>query len=501
MKKILVLIILFICNSMIAQNIDWTSNTIDHNPNPKNELSKYFKKEVPKKYLRKANFQPKKNNIVLSFSINNENKPYRISITSFGTPELQKSIKEAFENYPLEKLNLKSLDKKNRYHFQIISKKGYKKIFNCSSKIIVESPPVCNSCEDLEFFEDIKTCLNLEVKKHFYKNVNFNLLKKITSSKKSNLTDEKDIELLLSNEVKLFVQFSVNEEGKLINKKTKVPTILNNEVIKALNTFPVIIKPGTINGIEKQALYSFTVLYKKDETPIYKKRYQEYEDFSKPSVNNELSKYFIEKLSENDLEKINLNRIYNRLIISFEMDKNNTPFNFSTNARSKEVDENMIALFKNLPVSKLNFSDITPFNYYSFQLASFTDNKTIINASSSANYIRNPIYPGCEKSKDNKSAKKCFSKGVQKSFIRKFNSKLPNNLGLSPGKLRVNIYFKINIKGEVSNVSTKLSRPSYAITNEVKRVMKLLPKMTFAPIRNGKPVNVKYNIPFTLIIE
>jgi protein TonB len=107
-----------------------------------------------------------------------------------------------------------------------------------------------------------------------------------------------------------------------------------------------------------------------------------------------------------------------------------------------------------------------------------------------------PVFPGC---KGNKAAlKKCFSKMVQKHFGRKFDSELPNELGLSPGRKRVFIGFKIDRQGNVVNVQAIEPHPK--IKDEVIKVMNLLPKMKPGRQR-GKPVGVKYSIPFTLIVE
>ena len=484
MKKIIILTIFFICNVINAQDIDWSKNAKGHNPNPKNELSLYFKKQVSKKLLKKATFAPRKNNIALSFLINSQNKPYAIKINAFGSKLLKEEILEAFETYPFEKLNLKNLNKKNRYHFQIISKNGNKNIFNCSSKIIVEQPPVCNNCEDLEYFEDIKNCLASEVRNHLYKTLDFSLLNDINE-----------------DSTNLYIKYGVTSGGLKMDKKTKVPLFFKDEVLRALSTFPKIQKEGVLNDIIQQPFYSSYIEFKKGETPVYKNRLQENANFSKPTLDNDLSLFFTEKLSENDLKKINLNRIYNRFVISFELDKNKKIFNINTNARSKEIDRKMIAVFKNFPFEKLNFADITPFNRYSIQVLSFTNNETIVNASSVISYIRIPIYPGCERSKDLKDAKKCFSKGVQKTFGQNFDTELPNRLGLASGKIKVLISFKVNLEGKVSNIYTKLSRSSTPLSNEIKRVMNLIPKMTFAPVNNGKPVNIKYSIPFTLYVK
>ena len=107
-----------------------------------------------------------------------------------------------------------------------------------------------------------------------------------------------------------------------------------------------------------------------------------------------------------------------------------------------------------------------------------------------------PVFPGC---KGNKSAlKKCFSKKVQKHFSRKFNADLPNELGLDPGKKRVFIQFKIDKSGNVVDIKARAPHPK--IKKEVVSVMKKLPKMKPGKQR-GKPVGVKYSIPFTLLVE
>ena len=107
-----------------------------------------------------------------------------------------------------------------------------------------------------------------------------------------------------------------------------------------------------------------------------------------------------------------------------------------------------------------------------------------------------PTYPGC--SGNNQERKDCFSQMVQKHFGKKFNADLPNELGLSPGKKRVFIGFKIDKNGNVVDIQTKAPHPK--IKDEVEKVMSQLPKMKPGKQR-GKPVGVKYSIPFTLIVE
>jgi len=107
-----------------------------------------------------------------------------------------------------------------------------------------------------------------------------------------------------------------------------------------------------------------------------------------------------------------------------------------------------------------------------------------------------PVFPGCKGNKN--ELKACFSKMVQKHFSRKFDADLPNELGLSAGRKRVFIGFKIDKSGNIVNVNARAPHPK--IKSEVIKVMKQLPKMTPGRQR-GKPVGVKYSIPFTLIVE
>ena len=107
-----------------------------------------------------------------------------------------------------------------------------------------------------------------------------------------------------------------------------------------------------------------------------------------------------------------------------------------------------------------------------------------------------PVFPGCKGNKD--QLKKCFSKKVQKHFSRKFDADLPNELGLSAGRKRVFIGFKIDKTGNIVNVNARAPHPK--IKSEVIKVMKQLPRMKPGKQR-GKHVGVKYSIPFTLIVE
>jgi protein TonB len=107
-----------------------------------------------------------------------------------------------------------------------------------------------------------------------------------------------------------------------------------------------------------------------------------------------------------------------------------------------------------------------------------------------------PVFPGCKGSKA--ELKDCFNKKMQKHFGKKFNSDLPNELGLSPGRKRIIMLFKIDKTGNIVDIRAKAPHPR--LQKEAVRIIKLLPKMTPGKQR-GKPVGVKYTLPMRIEVE
>ena len=104
-----------------------------------------------------------------------------------------------------------------------------------------------------------------------------------------------------------------------------------------------------------------------------------------------------------------------------------------------------------------------------------------------------PTFPGCAS-----ADRDCFSKMVKKHISRNFDTDLPNNLGLSAGKKRVFIGFKVDVNGNVIDVQARA--PHVKIKEEVIRVMNTLPKMLPGE-QDGKTVAVNYNIPLSLYVD
>lgn len=451
------------------------------NPNPKNELSKYFKKKISSKLLKKVRYSKSSSSILLYFYLNNQNKPFGIKTNSYINPELRKEITNAFQEYPIEKLNLGELDKKKEYYLQIISKRGNKNVFSCSTEILHRTLPEFDSCKDLNFYKDIETCIKRKIDKHFYNYIHFSLANRFEDKKYFNIK----------------IDLATNEFGNLYIKKAIAPRIFLNGIKNAVDSFPAFKIPSLANGTKTLHNYTFNVKFKKGDAPKYREP-DNYDSIFKTNSINNFAEFLSKKIDKETLKSANLNRIKNRVILSFELDKKNKPFNIKTTSRSSFLNEKIITLFKQYPIDKLNFSNKSSFNNYILQILSFEDNKVVIKTNPVVVYERIPVFPGCEESKNSKEAKNCFNKGIQLHFMKKFDTSIPKKLKLSPGRKRIFISFKVNTEGKITDIITRAPHPD--IENEVISVMKTLPKIQ-PGIQIGRPVNVKYNIPFTILVK
>ena len=205
--------------------------------------------------------------------------------------------------------------------------------------------------------------------------------------------------------------------------------------------------------------------------------------------------------SENDVAETTFNEYQGKIKIENEVyfiKQNELGETIGFSSKGQKVD--ILSLLPESVVA-LNFEDgklITEFNYESKKPKLNYDVKSEVRLEteevSFMNIHKAPTFPGCET-----GDKKCFSNMVQKHFSRNFNADLPKNLGLSKGKKRVFIGFKIDKHGAI--VDVKVKAPHKDIKNEVIAVMSSLPKMIPGELESGKKVAVKYNIPFTILVE
>ncbi len=107
-----------------------------------------------------------------------------------------------------------------------------------------------------------------------------------------------------------------------------------------------------------------------------------------------------------------------------------------------------------------------------------------------------PLFPKC-KNNTNEKAKKCFKSSMQTHFSKNHYPEVFSEEGV---KGRILIQFVIDIHGNPQNIQVASAKPSEAITNEIKRIIKKLPQFT-AGKEKGIPVNVVYTFPLNLTIH
>lgn len=104
-----------------------------------------------------------------------------------------------------------------------------------------------------------------------------------------------------------------------------------------------------------------------------------------------------------------------------------------------------------------------------------------------------PTFPGCAD-----GDKKCLNLSLTKFVQKNFNADLTKGLGLSPGKKRIYVQFKITKDGTIKDINARAPHP--ALKEEAIRLAEKLPKMKPGEYK-GKKVNVGYTLPITFIVE
>lgn len=114
------------------------------------------------------------------------------------------------------------------------------------------------------------------------------------------------------------------------------------------------------------------------------------------------------------------------------------------------------------------------------------------------NFIQQvPVYPGCEKFKDNDGRKKCMSDKINQLVRKKFNADIASIYGLT-GMQVIHVGFKIDKTGHVTDIETR--SPHKALDEEAARVVKLIPNMTPGK-QNDRNVGVIYNLPIKFQVQ
>ncbi|WP_243452251.1 energy transducer TonB [Tenacibaculum finnmarkense] len=106
---------------------------------------------------------------------------------------------------------------------------------------------------------------------------------------------------------------------------------------------------------------------------------------------------------------------------------------------------------------------------------------------------KTPTFPGCQE-----NDKECFNNSLLHFVKENFDTKLVNSLGLSAGKKRAYVQFKIDKKGAIIDI--KARTPHKKIEEAVIAVLQKLPKIIPGEIA-GKVVETGYVLPISFNVE
>ncbi|WNH11098.1 energy transducer TonB [Thalassobellus suaedae] len=110
-----------------------------------------------------------------------------------------------------------------------------------------------------------------------------------------------------------------------------------------------------------------------------------------------------------------------------------------------------------------------------------------------------PVYKGCDKTLSNAEIKKCMSYKISELISKNFNIRIANKIGLPNGLVKINVIFKIDKHGKVTEISSRAPHPE--LEKEAIRVIKLIPDMERPGIQRGKPVTVPYSLPINFMVD
>ncbi|TDQ22876.1 M56 family metallopeptidase [Tenacibaculum caenipelagi] len=104
-----------------------------------------------------------------------------------------------------------------------------------------------------------------------------------------------------------------------------------------------------------------------------------------------------------------------------------------------------------------------------------------------------PTFPGCAE-----GDKYCFHKSMSRFVQENFDMSITKNLGLSEGKKRIYVQFKISKQGKVIDVKARAPHPT--LKQHAEEIMQKLPQMQPGE-KDGKIVSTGYVIPITLNVD
>ena len=448
-------------------------------PNPKNDLSRYFRNRIDSNLLDAFKVNDTLNNkkrVYLTFHFNKENKVTSISVNS-PYYELNKSITDAFKDFDIEKLNIPVRSPLNIYTLQILSKEGDKMVINCSTDIVYDRYPVFEGCESVTSYSKMKSSINKLLEAHIAKNISPDAIKKA----------------MVLGSLTLKPKFIINEKGavELINSEIAKDS-LAKELNRVVALFPKAKTPPTRNGKPTRIIFVGSAHLQIDSQ---NEKYVADVIKSKDSTlnpNSELALHFKKFITEDELKKNAFPLNKNSIDISFNIDKNGKRIAVKAHSNSLALNNRLVEIFTNFPIEKLNIKSSSVLESYHYTIITKGYSTNVIQCNENPNVSLPAFFNQiCEKSDSPEELKNCFWGNIDNIIFKNFDTRLLSKTKLN-GEVKVRCNFQVDAEAKIVNV--KVQAPNPIIANEIEEIIKSIPNLYKPAYWNGKAVTSSFGI-------
>ena len=455
-------------------------------PDKTNDLSKYFKHHIDSRLLntyKVSDTVEDNKHVYLTFKLNTQNKVTSVIVNS-PYFELNKSIKEAFLNYDIEKLYIPIKNRLNTYLLQILSIESDKMIINCSTNIVYDQFPVFESCQSMTNYYQAKSCFDKLLEAHVAKYFSPDVIKKAK----------------VLGSLTLRPEFIINEKGDI----ELLPKATNDSLTKELNRvvalFPKANIPPLRNGKPTRINHKGNIRL---EIDTENKEYINDVIKSNDSIvnpNNELALHFKNNIGEQELSEINFPLPQKSISLTFSIDQKGQYTDVKTNCKNPRIGSKLVEIFKKFPLEKLNikFNNILE----SFQYTIITkgyDKKAIIECSDKPIVIIPPFFDkNCQKSESPNELMNCFWENIHSTIRRNFDTTLLSKTELQ-GKYRISCSFEIDTDAKIKNVKVKAPNP--IIANETEKIINKISSVYKPAYSNGIAIKKNFRITIPIVLE
>ena len=451
-------------------------------PSPTNDLSKYFRRNIDDNLFDnyKINvFDENQNQIYLAFKLSKEDKAVSIRVTS-PYSELNKSIADAFLNFDISKLNIRDKSPLNIYMLQILSRDGDKMIFNCSTNIIYDRYPVYDGCESNTSYSEMQSCIK-------------NLLETYVAN---NISPEQLEKAKVLGLLTLKPRFIIDEKGRVEQVIVKNPKdSLSVELKRILIQFPIAKTPALRNGKPTKLPFNETIkLIINSENKEYIADVIKSKD-STLNPNSELALHFKKFIGDEQLKKIDFPFNTKNIRLRFSIDKKGKVINSKTTSKNKILNSNLVEIFKNFPIEKLNINSTNVLETYNYNIISNAYPVNVIQCNDKPDVYIAPCYDKhCEKSDSSEELMECFNERISAYIAKSFDTSVRSKTNLT-GDVRIYCSFQVDVDTKIINVKVKAPNPSLA--NEMEEMLKDMPSVYKPSYLNGVAIKSSYTIPVT----